>query len=168
MALFLKLMWKLRLPRFIQTSLFLAFFGSTILVSGSELSLEDYDPLRISISNQHENDAVRCQLVLAHFVTYDLNRVESGKEISFSILLSPIDSTLFYNHSGKLMAIEDLFCGLHSDWSTTRQELSLTPLQTKGSASLNFRCTVNPGFLCTVVELDSEKTMSNLSAESEG
>jgi hypothetical protein len=83
-------------------------------------------------------------------------------------VLSPIDSTLFYNHSGKLMAIEDLFCGLHSDWSTTRQELSLTPLQDRESASLRFRCTVDSGFLCTVTELDSERTTSILNAESEG
>ena len=154
--------------RFFQTSLILAFFGSTILASGSEISLEDYYPLRILISNQHENDAVRCQLVLAHFVTYDLNRIEPGNEISISVVLSPIDSTLFYNHSGKLMAIEDLFCGLHSDWSITRQELSLTPLQDRESASLSFRCTVDSGFLCTVIELDSEKTTSTLNAESEG
>jgi len=156
------------LLRFIQTSLILAFFGSTILASGSEISLEDYYPLRILISNQYENDTVRCQLVLAHFVTYDLNRIEPGKEISISIVLSPIDSTLFYNQSGKLMAIEDLFCGLHSDWSTTRQELSLTPLQDRASASLSFRCTVDSGFLCTVTEHDSEKTTSTLNAESEG
>ena len=122
---------------------FLVCFCSVLFNSGIAEAKDQhqvFDPISVyvSITNFHPSEPVRCQFVLAHFVTYDPPILSSGETLVTSISLEQDSSTLFLVHTDKPMAIEDLFCALDSDWSDTRLELSLTPLQNAAKTHLAF------------------------------
>jgi hypothetical protein len=110
--------------------------------------LFDPTPIYVSITNFHASESVRCQFVLAHFVTYDPPILLPGETLVTSITRGQDDSTLFLVQSGKAMAVEDLFCALDSAWSDTRMELSLAALQTNTTPHLVFSCGIEPEFSC--------------------
>jgi hypothetical protein len=94
-------------------------------------------------------DSIRCQFVLAHFVTYDFEKVLPNDTLSIPVILRQSDRTIFYVYAGKRMAVEDLFCGLDAHWSSTRKELTLTPLQSMLDESLDFDCGLDRDLFCT-------------------
>jgi hypothetical protein len=130
-------------------------FWLVLLVSGtaeakSEYQFNDPNPVYVSITNFHVSESVRCQFVLAHFVTYDPPVLLSGETLVVPITLEQDNSTLFLLDYGKPMAIEDLFCALDSAWSDTLSELSLAPLQNSTAENLTFSCGIELQFSCVI------------------
>ena len=132
--------------------LWIVLFNSEIAGAKSEYQFIDPNPAYVSITNFHASESVRCQFVLAHFVTYDPPVLLSGETLFVPITLEQDNSTLFLVESGKPMAIEDLFCALNSAWSDTRLELSLTPLQSTTTTHLEFSCGIQLQFSCIIEE----------------
>ena len=130
--------------------LWLVLLNPGIANAKSEYQLIDPRSVYLSITNFHASEPVRCQFVLAHFVTYDPPVLLSGETLVVHITLEKDNSTLFFVHSGKPMAIEDLFCALDSAWSETRLELSLTPLQSSTTPRLAFFCGIELQFSCVI------------------
>lgn len=123
-------------------------FGYTTANAANQDRLFDLNPIYVSITNFHASESVRCQFVLAHFVTYDPPILLPGETLVTSITRGQDNSTLFLVYSGKAMAVEDLFCALDSAWSETRVELSLAALQTTTTPHLAFSCGIEPQFSC--------------------
>jgi hypothetical protein len=116
----------------------------------SEYQLIDPNPVYVSITNFHASESIRCQFVLAHFVTYDPPSLLPGETLVVPITLEQDNSELLLVIHDKPMAIEDLFCALDSAWSDTRLELSLAPLQSSTTANLTFSCGIEPQFSCII------------------
>jgi hypothetical protein len=130
--------------------LWLILLNSGIAEAKSEYRFIDPNPVYVSITNFHSSESVRCQLVLAHFVTYDPPVLLAGETLVIPITLEQHNSTLFLVDSGSPMAIEDLFCALDSAWSDTRLELSLAPLQSSTTPHLIFSCGIELQFSCII------------------
>ena len=130
--------------------LWLVLLDSGIAEAKSEYQFIDPNSAYVSITNFHASESVRCQFVLAHFVTYDPPILLSGETLVLPITLGQDNSTLFLVDSSKPMAIEDLFCALDSAWSDTRLELSLVPLQSSTTAYLTFFCGIELQFSCII------------------
>ena len=131
-----------------QLFLWLIIFDSAVADPKNEHRFVDPAPVYVTISNFHVSESVRCQFVLAHFVTYDPPVLHSGETLVVPITLEQDNSTLFLVNSAQPMAIEDLFCALDSAWSDTRLELSLAPLQSSTITHLTFSCGVDLQFSC--------------------
>ena len=130
--------------------LWIVLFNSEIAGAKSEYQFIDPNPTYISITNLHTSESIRCQFVLAHFVTYDPPMILSGETLVVPITIEQDNSTLFLVNSSKPMAIEDLFCALDSAWSDTRLELSLAPLQRSTMPHLTFSCGIELQFTCVI------------------
>ena len=130
--------------------LWLIICDSAVAEAKNEYQFVDPAPVYITISNFHFSESVRCQFVLAHFVTYDPPVLLSGETLVVPITLEQDNSTLFLDNSAQPMAIEDLFCALDSTWSDTRWELSLAPLQRSTTANLIFSCGAELQFTCII------------------
>ena len=130
--------------------LWLIICDSAVAEAKNEYQFVDPAPVYITISNFHFSESVRCQFVLAHFVTYDPPMILSGETLVVPITIEQDNSTLFLIDSNKPMAIEDLFCTLDSAWSDTRLELSLAPLQSSTTAYLTFFCGIELQFSCII------------------
>ena len=130
--------------------LWLILLNSAIAEAKNEYQFIDPNPAYVSITNFHSSESVRCQLVLAHFVTYDPPLLLAGETLVVPIMLGQDNSTLFLVDSGNPMAIEDLFCALDSAWSETRLELSLTPLQSSTTPRLAFFCGIELQLTCII------------------
>jgi hypothetical protein len=130
--------------------LWIVLLNSGIAGAKSEYQFIDPNPTYVSITNVHTTESVRCQFVLAHFVTYDPPIILSGQTLVVPITIEQDNFTLFLVDSGRPMAIEDLFCALDSAWSDTRLELSLAPLQSSTTAYLTFSCGIELQFTCII------------------
>ena len=102
----------------------------------------------IVISNNHIDQSVRCQFLLAHFVTYDPVNIAPNDALLIPVELRNSDRTIFYLYAGTYMAIEDLLCGFDSNWSLTRRELSLILHRVLILSIQNFTCGFNQSFFC--------------------
>ena len=135
-----------------QLFLWVIIFDSAVAETKNQHRFVDPAPVYVTISNFHVSESVRCQFVLAHFVTYDPPIILSGQTLVVPITIEQDNFTLFLVDSGKPMAIEDLFCALNSAWSDTRLELSLTPLQSTTTTHLEFSCGIQLQFSCIIEE----------------
>ena len=107
----------------------------------------------VQVKNQQSDHEIRCQLILAHFVTYDFRKVGPGQSLDFSIILRAPDRTLFFIHAKRTMAIENLLCGLDTNWSITKTELPLAFFKTTNKQSLVFECVFNTTFSCNIARI---------------
>ena len=130
----------MRLARILQVCLIFGYAGMTTHASEDNLVVNNFLHRTIFISNDHTTEDVRCQFILAHFVTYDFVKFSQNDTLSIPVYLSNSDGTIFYFHAGNYMAIEDLLCGFDADWALTRQELSLIPFISSIDESLHFIC----------------------------
>ena len=138
----------MKVARLFQICLTLGYIGMTAHAAEDNPESNHLLNRTIVISNDHIDQSVRCQLVLAHFVTYDPVNIAPKDTLLIPVELRNSDRTIFYLYAGTYMAIEDLLCGFDSNWSLTRRELSLTPLQSLTVESLHFTCGFNQSFFC--------------------
>ena len=141
----------MKLTRLLQACLCFGYCVITTGLADNRPELTQHLPRSIVIVNSHMTHSIRCQFVLAHFVTYDFVKVLPNDTLSIPVILRQSDRTIFYVYSGKHMAVEDLFCGLDAHWSSTRTELTLTPLQSMLGESLGFDCGLDRDLFCTYV-----------------
>ena len=118
----------MNVTRLFQICLTLGYVGMTAPAADDNPESNHLLNRTIVISNNHIDQSVRCQFVLAHFVTYDPVNIAPNDALLIPVELRNSDRTIFYLYAGTYMAIEDLLCGFDSNWSLTRRELALTPL----------------------------------------
>lgn len=126
-----------------------------LVVQGCARSDEDrspvvLEPVVLKITNKTENDTLRCQLLLAHFMTGDAAQATTGWVIEVGMLREVATSTLLYLGPGdRLVAVENMLCGADDDWQATRKNIDLTPLRAGGTRLLQITCTDRGGLFCT-------------------
>ncbi len=93
-------------------------------------------PVRLEIFNGAES-RLRCQLVLAHFVTQDIAPISPGDETVIELDRDADKGTLIFLHEGgPSMALENILCGLSGAWRETRADLDLAGLRAGETAEL--------------------------------
>jgi len=107
------------------------------------------ESLSLRIENATQSD-VRCVAVLAHFVTRDLPPVGSQHEIEFMLGRNAEDGTLSFGSFGNHpMMLENLLCGIASDWTATARDLPLSALRSEPGRKFLFRCSLqNSRVIC--------------------
>ncbi|MBR45580.1 MAG: hypothetical protein CMM31_03670 [Rhodospirillaceae bacterium] len=93
-------------------------------------------PVSLEVVNGAEG-RLRCQLVLAHFVTQDIAPVPPGGETVIVFDRDADEGVLIFRHvGGRSMALENVLCGLAGDWRATRADLDLADLRAGESVAL--------------------------------
>lgn len=88
------------------------------------------EPVRLEIANAKSESLVRCQLVLAHFVTLAPDRIRPNHRATIGLQRDVRAGTLFYpREDGPPMTLENVLCGLDDDWVATRNDLDLRRLR---------------------------------------
>ncbi len=83
------------------------------------------------------DSGLRCQLVLAHFVTQDIAPISPGDGTVIALDRDADEGTLIFRHAGgRSMALENILCGLAGDWQATRVDLDLADLRADKTAAL--------------------------------
>ena len=103
------------------------------------------ESLSLKIENATPFD-VRCVAVLAHFVTRDLPPVGSQHDIELKLGRNADDGTLSFGSFGNHpMMLENLLCGIASDWTATARDLPLSALRSESDRQFLFRCSLRKG-----------------------
>jgi hypothetical protein len=120
---------------------------------GSAALGEERAPVVLRVANSTEKAVLRCQLVLAHFMTGDLTPVGPGLVIEIDLLREVATSTLLYLGPGvRLIAVENILCGSDGDWAATRNDIDLTALRDGSTQQLQMICADRGGLSCTADE----------------
>ena len=115
------------------------------------------EPVRLEIANVKSPSVLRCQLVLAHFVTLALERIGPESRAIIQLQRDMQAGTLFYPRAdGRPMALENVFCGLDDDWQANRVDLDLQPLRGGEGELLLIVCDGGRGLACASNKLSAE------------
>ena len=110
-------------------------------------------PVILEIANATPESAVRCQLILAHFVTRDAARIDAGGTARVELVRMPPAGTLAVRRdTGNAMAVENVICGLDDDWSASRNDLGLARLRDGSRDYLQVTCGATDGLSCNIEE----------------
>ena len=109
----------------------------------------DHVPVRLDIRNDAADAVLRCQVVLAHFVTLADRRLAPGETRELDLQRAAPSGALFVpGEDGRLMAVENIYCGLDERWDGTRVALDLTPLREPARQRLGVACAAARTPLC--------------------
>ncbi len=109
-------------------------------------------PIRLEIVSAAVTSRLACQIVLAHFVTQDIAPIPAGGETAIALERDLYDGTLIYRHDGgRRMAVENILCGLATNWRATRADLNLAALRAGQRATLRIICEAPKALSCTAV-----------------
>lgn len=109
-------------------------------------------PVRLEIVSAALTSRLACQLVLAHFVTQDIAPIPAGGEAAIALERDLDDGTLIYRHNGgRRMAVENILCGLATNWRATRADLNLAALRAGRRATLRIICAAPKALSCTAL-----------------
>jgi hypothetical protein len=118
--------------------------GLTLFGFSGGAAAEDYGvtrPVTVQITNATSKAALRCQLILAHFVTYEADALAKGQETTLELLRGDQDGTLIFSgKDGRQMALENLLCGFDDDWDGSQKDLNLAQLRGGTSNRLEIIC----------------------------
>ena len=132
--------------------------GLTLFAFSGSAAAEDYGvtrPVAVQITNATSKAALRCQLILAHFVTYEASALAKGQEATLELLRGDQDGTLIFSgKDGRQMALENLLCGFDDDWGGTQKNLSLAQLRDGSSNRLQIICSGADKLACEAVPAD--------------
>ena len=124
-----------RTVRFVVTFLVLTIqSGSYVLAENSESSV------LVKVRNASQQHVFHCQLILAHFVTEDVQDVPPGAEVQIRLVREINDGTLYRVNDFSPMAVERILCGVQGRWGETQRELRIALLRQGGTATLEFDC----------------------------
>jgi len=122
---------------------FFAAFGSAPVFAGG--TGDEREKLSLKVENIAAAE-IRCVAVLAHFVTRDLPPIGSGRETEFTLRRNLDDGTLSYGSFGDHpMLLENLLCGVTSDWTATVRDLALSAVRSDPKRQFFFRCGLQKG-----------------------
>ena len=109
-------------------------------------------PVHLEIVSATATSRLACQLVLAHFVTQDIKPIPAGGETAIALERDLDDGTLIYRHDGgRRMAVENILCGLATNWWATRANLDLAALRAGQHARLRIICEAPKALSCRAV-----------------
>lgn len=115
------------------------------------------EPVRLEIANAKSGSLVRCQLVLAHFVTLAPDKIGPDHHATIELQRDVQAGTLFYpREDGRPMALENVFCGLDDDWAATRNDLDLRRLRGGEGNRLLIVCDGEQGLACVAPPLQDD------------
>lgn len=116
---------------------------------GITAAADDPAPIVLEIANETASYVLRCQLVLAHFMTRDLKAAAPGKTLEVDLLREGATGTLLRSDlDGRLVPVENVFCGADVDWVATRNDLDLTRLRAGDLRRLRIVCADRNGLSC--------------------
>ena len=119
---------------------------------GAGAAGQDRTPVVLQIAND-SGRGLRCQLILAHFMTRDLKLAAPGGAIAVDLLRETETGTLLRSDvDGRLVPVENVLCGVDSDWVTTRNDLDLTDLREGGARRLRIDCSARNGLSCMAAQ----------------
>lgn len=105
-------------------------------------------PVRLEIYNGTASSELRCQLVLAHFVTQDIGRISAGKSAVIALRRDRDEGVLIYRSGARRMAVENILCGIAGNWRATRNDLNLAALRAGRRAQLKIFCQAPEALSC--------------------
>jgi hypothetical protein len=112
---------------------------------------EERGAVVLRIGNGTVSAGLRCQAVLAHFMTRDLAPFAPGGELTIPLQRETATGALLaVGPGGRLIPVENVLCGLDRDWVATRNDLDLTRLREGSTQQLRIVCTEGNGLSCTV------------------
>lgn len=107
----------------------------------------------LSLANVGEQP-LRCSMVIAHFMSKDLGEVLPGERLTIVLEGDTEDGSLFVRSAdGRRKAIENILCGVSSDWSLTRGEVPLLPLRSSSSDRADMDCRLETRVRCVTTKL---------------
>lgn len=108
--------------------------------SDSGIDPDNLQDIEVRIDNA-ATGPIRCIAVLAHFVTRTLPYIPAGGTGVIVLGRHGDDGSLSYGaREGRPMMIENILCGLDSDWSATMADLSIQTLRSGSSSRHGIRC----------------------------
>ncbi len=132
------------------------YAGLTLFGFSGGAAAEDYGvtrPVSVQITNATSKAALRCQLILAHFVTYEADALAKGQEATLELLRGDQDGTLIFSgRDGRQMALENLLCGFDDDWGGTQNDLNLAQLRDGTSNRLQIICSGADRLTCQAAQ----------------
>lgn len=115
----------------------------------------DAEPVTLEIANATSDSALRCQFILAHFVTQEAATIGAGRMATVELRRMTTGGTLvFQRTSGEVMAVENVICGLDQDWAATRNDLVLARLRDGSRNRLHVVCGTSNGLSCAATQTD--------------
>ena len=109
----------------------------------------DSSPVTLQIMNATAGSPLRCQLILAHFVTQDAGRIDAGGQATIGLRRSIAGGTLIYSsNGGRHMALENVLCGRDDDRAARRYDLDLAALRNGSLSSLRVVCSGQEKLVC--------------------
>lgn len=99
------------------------------------------EPVQLQISNGDIGAGLRCLVSMAHYITYDPPVIAPGKRLNIDLLRGVASNTLYFTQAGtSLMAVENIFCGQHTNWFESMFNLNLAALRSDGFHDLSIHC----------------------------
>jgi hypothetical protein len=109
----------------------------------------DTRPVRLRITNADTDQALRCLLSMAHFITRDIALIAAGDHIDIDLQRGVDSGTLYYREDATpLMAVENMYCGTDRAWAETKMDLDLSALRRGGGISHTVVCRTDGALVC--------------------
>jgi len=106
-------------------------------------------PVTLEIVNDEPATALRCVVMLAHFVSVEAGPIAPGGSLSLPLGRGADDASLtLANAAGKPMMIENVVCGASVNWAATRADVSLLALRAPATRRLAMRCRIDGRLGC--------------------
>lgn len=94
---------------------------------------------------------IRCQAILAHFVTRSLPAIPGGGAHHVTLLRDRGTGSLSYGaHGGRAMMLENILCGDDGAWTASARDLPLQRLRSVPSSRFTYRCALEAGRMACV------------------
>ncbi len=94
---------------------------------------------------------LRCQIIYAHWVTFDLPTLEPGDRVQFTVQRDAATRELFVPREpdGRRMMLEGVLCGADDDWSGTLTLLDLEAVKRSEDLAFERRCAIGTQLACS-------------------
>lgn len=132
---------------------FLLYFLVSVVACTSNAVSETaaVDDVRIVIENS-ANEPIRCVAIIAHFLTKEIGKIDSGRKVAVGYTLHEDGSLSQGHYKGKAVYIENVRCGMDTDWTRTAADIPLDLLRSKMVTSLSAVCNVEDRVSCILSE----------------
>jgi len=108
------------------------------------------DGVALSLASEGTR-TLRCQLIYAHWVTFDLPTLEAGDRVQFTVQRDTATRELFVPREpdGRRMMLEGVLCGADDDWSRTLTLLDLEAVKRGEDLAFERRCAIESELSCS-------------------
>lgn len=123
---------------------FLSLLAAPLVAASASAST-----VTLSIKND-DRQALRCTVVLAHWVTVDVDPIASGATATVEMTRGPQPGALHISRfDGRPMMIENIVCGSDQDWGASFEQLPLTQVRDSVTSTYRIVCRAAPRVVCT-------------------